>query len=138
MIKYTDIMTYFKKVGWKLWRWKDVITCVMLKRRCWDCCLYDKSFPKVNEIEMNAFILLIVNLFLPGYKGDEMMFTDEQRKRGVREGIKLWKKNGIVRIPYVISSSSKEISLRRNLWQYKEFVLVKINFQKNVPLTKYS
>ena len=80
-------------------------------------------------------------MFSPGYNGDEMMFTDEQRKRGVGTNIQLWKKNGIVRIPYVISSSSKEISLPRNLWQYKEFLLVKINCQKKCSCsksTKYS
>ena len=71
-------------------------------------------------MKMFSHFFNIANLFLPGYKGDEMMFTDEQRKRGVSPNIRLWKENGKVRVPYVIHPSSKEISLLRDPWVLRE------------------
>ena len=42
-----------------------------------------------------------------GYNRDEMLLTDEQRKRGVSIARILWKENGIIHIPYQIDSTSK-------------------------------
>ena len=49
---------------------------------------------------------------MTGYNGEEMLLTDEQRKRGVGTIRTLWKENGIMHIPYQIDSSSKYFSIR--------------------------
>ena len=44
---------------------------------------------------------------MTGYKEDEMMLTDKQRKRGVEIRNIIWKENGIIHIPFQIHSHCK-------------------------------
>uniref|UniRef100_A0A7M5X062 Metalloendopeptidase n=1 Tax=Clytia hemisphaerica TaxID=252671 RepID=A0A7M5X062_9CNID len=57
----------------------------------------DKSKRSMTEDEINAEL---------GYEGDEMILSEEQRKRGVGLNIRLWRNSqGIIHIPYEIDSS---------------------------------
>ena len=51
----------------------------------------------------NDFIIL-------GHQGDDMILTEEQRKRGVPDGVTLWPRvSGEVEIPFVLNPDCKFI-----------------------------